>query len=457
MDNLTTFLSYNSTGLDSVKTKWIRDIAKVTKCDFITLQEHFKKTKTIGKYFMDEFPDRSAFVIPGYRENSQDSGRPKGGIAMLSSKSKNVSKKRVKTNSFRVQAQVLTLFRTKLLWINCYMPTDPQTIQYNDKELLNVLTEIENMMDIEDYDDVACMGDFNWDKTRNSGFAATMDNFVSRLGLVDVWDKFPISYTRIHTDLRSTSTLDRFLVNERLLDCIVDAGVIHLGDNPSRHSPIVMKLNLGAIPAMSNHSEKVPKRPAWYKADQEQLNEYTVTLDTKLQAVPVPDSLGCKDPKCMSKQHSIERDNYMLNILSAMIETSYLTIPLSCGGKQNTNPDRNCPVSKAIPGWRDQVKPLRDDSIFWHGVWQSAGRPNKGALHSVMARTRNLYHYAVRKAVKQADKVRANRLLEASEKGDLDLLKEMKRLNGTSKSRRLPETVEDADNPVDIVDKFRSV
>ena len=159
MDNLTTFLSYNSTGLDSVKTKWIRDIAKVTKCDFITLQEHFKKTKTIEKYFMDEFPDRSAFVIPGYRENSQDSGRPKGGIAMLSSKSKNVSKKRVKTNSFRVQAQVLTLFRTKLLWINCYMPTDPQTIQYNDEELLNVLTEIENIMDIEDYDDVACMGD----------------------------------------------------------------------------------------------------------------------------------------------------------------------------------------------------------------------------------------------------------------------------------------------------------
>ena len=74
-----------------------------------------------------------------------------------------------------------------------------------------------------------------------------------------------------------------------------------------------------------------------------------------------------------------------------------------------------------------------------------------------MARTRNLYHYAVRKAVKQADKVRANRLLEASEKGDLDLLKEMKRLNGTSKSRRLPETVEGADNPVDIVDKLRSV
>ena len=54
MDSVTTFLSYNSTGLNSVKTRWIRDIINVTNSDFITLQEHFKKTKNIDKYFADE-------------------------------------------------------------------------------------------------------------------------------------------------------------------------------------------------------------------------------------------------------------------------------------------------------------------------------------------------------------------------------------------------------------------
>ena len=80
------------------------------------------------------------------------------------------------------------------------MPTDPQTIQYDNQELLSVLSEIEKIMDTAGYDDVLWMGDFNWDKDRNSGFADTMENFVNRLGLFDVWDKFPISYTHIHTD-----------------------------------------------------------------------------------------------------------------------------------------------------------------------------------------------------------------------------------------------------------------
>ena len=126
MDNISTFLSYNSTGLDTIKTNWIRDIVNVTQSDFISIQEHFKKTKTIDKYFVDQFPDQSSFVVPGYRESGQDSGRPKGGMAMLSCKNKNVSKKRIKNDSFRIQAQVLNFPRTRLLWINCYMPTDPQ-------------------------------------------------------------------------------------------------------------------------------------------------------------------------------------------------------------------------------------------------------------------------------------------------------------------------------------------
>ena len=85
------------------------------------------------------------------------------------------------------------------------------------------------------------------------------------------------------------------------------------------------------------------------------------------------------------------------------------------------------------------------------------GRPNKGVLYSIMARTRNKYHYAVRRVKKQADNIRAKHLMEAAQKGDVNLLKEMKELNSKKTSGSLPETVEDADNPDDIVDKFRSV
>ena len=183
MDNINTraFVSYNSTGFNTIKTKWLRDIIAVTNADFIAVQEHFKKTKSIDKYFADEFPNFSSFVVPGHREVGQDMGRPKGGIAMLSNKQKKVNKIRMNSESFRIQAQVLTFPHTRLLWINTYMPTDPQTIVYDDEELVTVLNEVEKIMDTAEYDDVAWVGDLNWDKERNSGFAQIMEDFVARL------------------------------------------------------------------------------------------------------------------------------------------------------------------------------------------------------------------------------------------------------------------------------------
>ena len=147
----------------------------------------------------------------------------------------------------------------------------------------------------------------------------------------------------------------------------------------------------------------------------------------------------------------------MLDIMSAMIETSYSLIPLSGGGGRRWDPDKNCPIGKVIPDWQEQVQPFKQDSLFWHNMWQSADRPNKGVLYSIMARTRNRYHYAVRRAKKQAGELNAIHLIEAAQKGDVHLLAEMKKLNCKKTKESLPETVEDADNPEDIVDKFRSV
>ena len=128
--------------MNSVKTRWIRDILSVTKADFISIQEHFKVTKSLEKYFLDEYPACTSYVIPAQRDKEQDSGRAKGGLAMLCNKNINVKKQRLKSNSFRIQVQVLSLPQTKLLWINTYMPTDPQTIIYDNQDLLNTLADI---------------------------------------------------------------------------------------------------------------------------------------------------------------------------------------------------------------------------------------------------------------------------------------------------------------------------
>ena len=193
----------------------------------------------------------------------------------------------------------------------------------------------------------------------------------------------------MHTYFASTSTLDHFLVNERLLSAIVDAGVLHLGDNSSRHSPIMMKLDLGHLPVQKRVKATTTRRPCWYKAEQHQVEEFTSLVHDKLSSLQAPESLGCSDPHCQVIHHTQERDRLVIDVMSCVIESSNECIPMS-GGRKCSKPD--CPEDKAIPGWRDMVEPYKQDAIFWHSVWQSADRPRHGELKNLMTRTRNQYH-----------------------------------------------------------------
>ena len=73
-----------------------------------------------------------------------------------------------------------------------------------------------------------------------------------------------------------------------------------------------------------------------------------------------------------------------------------------------------------------------------------------------MKKTRYCYHHAVRQVKKRAGEIRARKLLESSETGSLELLKEMKRVKGGKKTKLdLPENVAGASGEVNIVEKFR--
>ena len=265
---------------------------------------------------------------------------------------------------------------------------------------------------------------------------------MNKIGLKSVWEKFPVNFTHIHTDFTSTSTIDHFLVNERLLDLIEDAGALHLGDNLSRHSPIMMKLNIGNIPLQRmQNPPKVMKRPAWYKATTEEILQYTQTLHDKVMDLPIPPSSSCRNVHCDDDIHKPDIDSHCVDILCAMIESSHVSIPMSSSRSRPANSSNK--IGANIPGWREQVEPFRKDSLFWHGVWLSAGRPQSGELKRIMVTCRSRYHYAVRKAKANANQILACKFLEASERGEMDLLKEMKNIRGSkNKGQSMPENLE---------------
>ena len=293
------FMSYNCTGIDRVKIDWIKDLIETCDIDFLQIQEHFKATKSVDSFFKREFDNSDSYVVPAFREPFQDSGRAKGGLAEISAKGLAVKKERIKTKHWRIQAQILHLENYRILWINTYLPTDPRTLQYNGDELNSVLTEIENILDSCDFHDCILGGDLNYYPRRTSGFVRIIREFMDNVGLFSVWNKYPVDFTHVHTDNKGTSILDHFFVNQELLARITDAGPIHLGDNRSRHSPIMMKIEIVEIEKSENQPKlQKQRKPAWCKATKDQVNEYTDILQQKLANIPIPTTLLCNNPNC---------------------------------------------------------------------------------------------------------------------------------------------------------------
>ena len=156
--------------------------------------------------------------------------------------------------------------------------------------------------------------------------------------------------------------------------------------------------------------------------------------------------------KCDSVSHTDSRDGFVLDMLGAVIEASHATIPMVGGGQDRVKPDSGC-----VPGWKEQVAPQRKDSLFWHSIWLSAGRPNHGQLFQIMKATRNRFQYALRRVRRAADAIKAQKLFEASLWGGGDLLAELRKTRGGRHTPDLPESVAGADGEEEICQKFRHV
>ena len=77
--------------------------------------------------------------------------------------------------------------------MNAYFPTDPQTVNFDQTELLQVQTEIEGILNNSNFDDVLLGGDFNYDKRRFSTFTVSMDRFLEKIDSDQVGKSSPLT------------------------------------------------------------------------------------------------------------------------------------------------------------------------------------------------------------------------------------------------------------------------
>ena len=93
-----TFMSFNTTGLDSVKIRFSLDVCDDLSVDFLSIHEHFKFVNVDRSF--KSFNNYFSYVKPGHRAPGQLTGRAKAGLAQLCTKNHHVKKTRVPTSSF---------------------------------------------------------------------------------------------------------------------------------------------------------------------------------------------------------------------------------------------------------------------------------------------------------------------------------------------------------------------
>ena len=114
---------------------------------------------------------------------------------------------------------------------------------------------------------------------------------------------------------------------------------------------------------------------------------------------------------------------------------------------------KNIIVVRTTPSWNEYVAPALDEAKFWHAVWESSRRPMNTALHNIMKRTRNWYHYQIRKIKRTEKDILSNKLLLAAAEDRIDFFQQIRNMRNCDE-----EVAGDIDGVTDdIPDHFAAI
>ena len=452
-----TIISYNSTGFNQQRANFICDIIDQNDREntIVAIQEHFIFEKNLSKIENLLPNDLVIFSIGSFKDCSRiKRGRGKGGLSLIWHRSIDHNISRIKVNNDRIQCIMIELPACKLLLVNVYFPTDTQTVNFNEQDLLGCIASIENILENNVFDQAILCGDFNCDFSRNTRFVETVTEFMNNQSFSDAWSYFPdVEFSYSDPSDQYFSLVDHFLLDNAVSDCVVRAGVTHRGDNVSGHSPIFLVLDVGMLPKkIQPNFVKYPKQN-WRKATLQDKFEYKQVLDNSLSNLVIPqECLECRDVKCKDENHRIALDDYILEILDSIEESTKQKIPYSNASSESAS---KASRRKIIPGWTELVQPHKDEANFWYATWRSAGKPRHGNLYDNMRFYRNRFRYAKRRCENAAAAVSRDRFIESCLLGDKDLFKELKKFKGTQ--QKIVSRMDGKTDPVSIADHLKGL
>ena len=179
----------------------------------------------------------------------------------------------------------------------------------------------------------------------------------------------------------------------------------------------------------------------WDSATDEQKNMYKSTLNQYLNEIALcSDDLNCQDYFCNIHENSILL--YFNKIIDSIDISTQISIP-KCNAQ-----------TRGRPGWNDYVKPFKDDSMYFSGVWRDAGCPIQGDINYARKEARRKYHSAVKYVKNNEDYIiKCNVAKKLANKDSKHFWKEVNKLK--IKNTSTCSTVDGTQGKTNICNLFR--
>ena len=191
------------------------------------------------------------------------------------------------------------------------------------------------------------------------------------------------------------SWVDQFLFSTSASHLVRYVDVVCSGDNLSDHLPLSVSLDCQhAVSSSVGSCSTQGRRVVWHKATSDQIDAYQSCVRESYKQFVIP---NCSDPHCTV--HCEYLSTLCRDLVCYLVSCADATIP---------------PAShrKRVAGWKDEISPFKERSLFWNRLWYESGCPQAGVLFQLRKHAKTRYKYAV-----SQDKLRRAKLADALSHG----------------------------------------
>ena len=144
---------------------------------------------------------------------------------------------------------------------------------------------------------------------------------------------------------------------------------------------------------------------------------------------------------CLS--HQLKLDLIGSAIVKCRHDCASNTVPKPCSKRK-------------VTGWNESVKPQKIKADLWYKIRHDAGCPASGVLFEIKKRAKSCYKYAVRRTLRQQNRLRSERMAHALiDNHGHDFWSEIRRIN--SKPTSVPPSVDSTTGNKPIADHWASL